>query len=78
MELESLYGAINERARGVLGGQEPVKETYHYLSTKEGELAMDKAKLTKNHKDLIGYFASMMLDPEGQKKWLDEVRRSDY
>ena len=74
-ELESIYHAINERVRPVLGDCDPLKETYHYLTTKAGELTMDKAKLSKNHKDLINYFASMMLDPDGHKKWMDEIRK---
>ena len=74
LDLELIYDSINSHAHSILGGDDPLKETYHYLTTKDGEAAMDKAKLTKNHKDLLVYFASMMLDPEGHKKWLEDVR----
>ena len=26
------------------------------------------------HKDLLQYFSSMILDPDGHKKWMDEIR----
>ena len=77
-DLEGVYDSINSRASSVLGGDDPLKETYRYLTTKAGERAMDIAKLTKNHKDLLTYFASMMLDPDGHRKWLEDFRSTNH
>ena len=38
------------------------------------EQAMKDARLTQNHKDLLLYFASMILDPDGHARWADKVR----
>ncbi len=36
--------------------------------------AMNELRLTPEHKDLLMYFHSMIVDPEGHKKWMDEIR----
>ena len=46
------------------------------LSRKAGEQAMVAAKLNQTHKDLLQYFSSMILDPDGHKKWMDEIRET--
>ena len=35
---------------------------------------MGEARLTQSHKDLLQYFASMILDPSGHKKFMDQIR----
>ena len=35
---------------------------------------MDKAKVSKTHRELLVYFSSMILDPEGHRRWMEEVR----
>jgi hypothetical protein len=37
---------------------------------------MADASLTQTHKELLLYFASMILDPEGHKRWMEEVSDS--
>lgn len=74
-DLEHVYDALTSKAAGVLGGSNALKEAFQFLTTKEGEASMGRAKLTRNHQNLIAYFASMMIDPEGHRKWMDEVRK---
>ena len=38
------------------------------------EQTMAEVKLNQTHKDLLQYFSSMILDPEGHKKWMQEIR----
>ena len=57
-----------------LGPIESMKELFGFVSSKEGELAMQEARITQTHKDLLNYFASMILDPEGHKRWMDHIR----
>jgi hypothetical protein len=47
---------------------------FTFISSKPGEQAMVEAKLNQTHKDLLQYFSSMILDPDGHKKWMDEIR----
>ena len=35
---------------------------------------MGEAQLNQTHKDLLQYFSSMILDPEGHKRWMEEIR----
>ncbi len=39
-----------------------------------GQAAMQEARLTRNHKELLLYFCSLILDPEGHRKWAESVR----
>ncbi|GIS19205.1 MAG: hypothetical protein CM15mP120_11210 [Pseudomonadota bacterium] len=34
---------------------------------------MIEAKLNQTHKDLLQYFSSMILDPDGHKRWMEEI-----
>ena len=39
-----------------------------------GQAAMQEARLTRNHKELLLYFRSLILDPEGHRQWAESVR----
>ena len=38
---------------------------------------MQAARLNQTHRELLLYFASMILDPDGHKRWMDVVLESD-
>ena len=73
-ELEDLHDVINLQVADVLGADETLTECFRYIASRPGEKAMQAAKLTKNHKDLLLYFASMILDPDGHERWAQTVR----
>jgi len=73
-DLETLHDLINRYASEVLGAEESLTSCFRYLNGKAGEQAMRAAHLTEQHRDLLLYFASMILDPEGHRRWMDEVR----
>lgn len=72
--LEPLHNVLNRHIAGVLGAHESLTSCFRYLNTKAGEQAMKSARLTPNHRDMLLYFASMILDPDGHKRWMDELR----
>ena len=73
-DLETAHSVINEVARNILGESEAITESFRFIASRPGETAMDKAKLSKSHRDLLTYFASMILDPDGHRKWMSEFR----
>ncbi len=73
-DLETVHDIINLQAAQFVGDTEAITHAFEFINTKAGEVAMDKAKLSKNHRDLLLYFSSMILDPEGHKRWMDDVK----
>ena len=72
-ELERLHDLINRYIADVLGAGENLTSCFRYLNGKAGEQAMRTAQLTEQHRDLLLYFASMILDPEGHRRWMEEI-----
>jgi hypothetical protein len=72
--LETLHDVFNHRIAEVLGPQESLTSCFRYLNGKAGEQAMKSARLTANHRDMLLYFASIILDPEGHRRWTDRLR----
>lgn len=75
-DLEDAYKVIETAAEKRLGGEDALVEAFRFLTTKDGERCMEKAKLRKSHKDMLLYFASMMVDPERHKQYMDDIRES--
>ena len=71
--IEPAHDVINDIARNIVG-EDAVAESFRFINSKSGEVAMEKSKISKTHRELLGYFASMILDPEGHKKWMEDVR----
>jgi hypothetical protein len=74
-DLEPLHDVLNRRIAEVLGDEETLTGCFRYLDSKDGERAMKEARLTPNHRDMLLYFASIILDPEGHRRWMDELRQ---
>ena len=75
IDIEPLHDILLEEMTNAIGPQESMKELFQFISSKEGEKAMIDAKLNQTHKDLLTYFSSMILDPEGHKRWMDHIRK---
>lgn len=73
-QLETLHDLLNDRICQVLGTDESLKNCFRYLNGKDGERAMKAAHLTPNHRDMLLYFASIILDPDGHRRWMEELR----
>jgi len=74
-DLEPLHDVLNQRIGEVLGAGETLSTCFRYLDSKDGERAMKEARLTPNHRDMLLYFASIILDPDGHRRWMEEVRQ---
>lgn len=73
-DLESCYEVLSADVAEVLGASAELKDCFEFLNSKPGERAMQQARLNQTHKDMLLYFASMMLDPEGHRRWIDDIR----
>ena len=76
-DLEPLHDYLNKRAGQVLGEEGSLTECFRFVNSKAGELAMQAARLNQTHRELLLYFASMILDPDGHKRWMDLVLDAD-
>lgn len=73
-DLEVLHDVLIAQITDAIGPNESLHTLYQFISSKDGERAMGEARLTQSHKDLLTYFASMILDPAGHKKFMDDIR----
>jgi hypothetical protein len=73
-DLEDLHDLVVAQIQAVLGSEEDLTTVFTFICSKAGEQAMVEAKLNQTHKDLLQYFSSMILDPKGHRKWMDEIR----
>lgn len=73
-DIEPLHDILVSEISNAIGPENSMKEIYQFISSKDGEKAMVEAKLTQTHKDLLNYFSSMILDPEGHRRWMDYIR----
>ena len=72
-DLEGLHDYLNTALVHVLGAGQTLSDCFRFIETKPGALAMDRCRLTKTHKDLLLYFCSVILDPEGHRRWAERV-----
>lgn len=75
-DLEDLSLILNAEIERVLGAGNDLTSCFSFVNGRNGQAAMEEARLTPNHKDLLLYFCSLILDPDGHRKWADGVRDS--
>ncbi len=73
-DLEDLHDMLLIEMSDAIGAQDSLHPLFQFISSKDGERAMAEARLTQTHKDLLQYFASMILDPDGHKKFMADIR----
>jgi hypothetical protein len=73
-DLPTLHDLVVAELAEVIGDGADLESVYRFISSKAGEKTMVEAKLNQTHKDLLQYFSSMILDPDGHKRWMDEIR----
>ncbi|XOV83073.1 MAG: hypothetical protein ACFHXK_19750 [bacterium] len=73
-DLEVLHDVLIVEINDAIGPNETLHTLFKFISGKEGERAMGEARLTQSHKDLLTYFASMILDPDGHKRFMQDIR----
>ncbi|MEM9316701.1 MAG: hypothetical protein AAGA95_18995 [Pseudomonadota bacterium] len=70
----ALYELLSGESAEVLGAGCDLRSCFEFVNSKAGERAMGAARLNQAHRDMLVYFASMMLDPDGHRRWMDEIR----
>jgi len=73
-DLETVHDSIVTEIQKDLGNQADLKTCFAFLTTKAGEAAMQANKVGGTHRDLLLYFSSMILDPDGHKRWSADLR----
>ena len=73
-DLEPLHDYLNTRIAPVLGADRTLHDCYRFVASPRGEQTMDRLHLTQIHRDMLAYFASMILDPEGHERMTAEIR----
>ncbi len=73
-DLPELHDIVIAEISDAIGTVDSLHEIFQFIVSKDGERAMQDARLTQSHKDLLQYFASMILDPDGHKRYMDYVR----
>lgn len=74
-DLEPLHDYLNSAIERVLGPDQTLTDCFRFLNGKAGEQAMDRCRLSRTHRELLQYFCSMILDPEGHKRWAAQVQK---
>lgn len=73
-DLEQAFEVINDLAQDVLGESDAIRASFRFVSSSAGEREMSRSKISRNHRDLLAYFSSMILDPEGHKHRMSQIR----
>ncbi|MCR9277813.1 MAG: hypothetical protein NXH85_07535 [Pseudomonadaceae bacterium] len=73
-DLESVHNIVSRACNEQLGGEDGLLGVFHWINSKAGDTAMNSAHLQPEHADMLRYFASMMIDPERHRQWMDELR----
>lgn len=76
-DLERVHDVINTRARDVLGSEDAIKDCFRFVTSRAGEAAMNQARVSQTHRELLLYFSSMILDPDGHRRWMADVERRE-
>ncbi len=74
-DLPDLHDIVVNEVKDAIGVDD-LHDVYRFISAKDGERAMAEARITQSHKDLLQYFSSMILDPEGHKRFMQHVRET--
>ncbi len=73
-ELEPVHDVLSDHVTQVLGSGHDLRSCFAFINSKAGEQALARYQLSASHRDLLLYFCSLILDPEGHKRWSAEQR----
>jgi len=76
-DLEAVHDYLNGALGAILGQDQTLSDCFRFINSKPGELAMDRCRLTRTHKELLLYFCSIILDPEGHRRWAERVNSTE-
>lgn len=76
-ELESLHDRLCEAVAGVLGVGHGVRECFEFVVSPAGGASLDRLRASRAQRDVLHYTASLILDPDGHRAWLEAQRSRD-
>jgi hypothetical protein len=76
-DVEPLHDWLNVALTRVLGRDQSLTDCFRFINSKAGEVAMDRCRLSRTHRELLLYFCSIILDPDGHRRWADGVRSKE-
>ena len=76
-DLEPVHDYLNEAIAKVLGPGACITECFRFVNSKPGAETMDRCRVAQAHRDLLLYFSSMILDPEGHLRWRESVKAQE-
>jgi len=59
-EIEAFYDFLNDRGKDILGGEEPLKDSFRYLLCNRGAQAMERLRLPAAHRQQLKRFGALM------------------
>jgi hypothetical protein len=71
-DLEPLHDWLNKAIAPVLGEDKDIRACFQFINSKAGEQAMARYGVPGRHRDLLLYFCSIILDPNGHRRWAEE------
>jgi hypothetical protein len=73
-DLEPLHDYLNAELSRVLGPDRSLTDCFRFINSKAGDAAMDRCRLSRTHRELLQYFCSIILDPDGHRRWAERLR----
>lgn len=73
-DLPELHDLLVDEISDAIGAVESLHEVFQFIASKDGEAAMQEARINQSHKDMLMYFASMILDPDGHNRFIQHIR----
>jgi hypothetical protein len=73
-DLPALHDYLNGRIAGVLGAGATLKDCFRFVRSDPGQVAMQRLHLSPTHQELLRYFATMILDPQGHLALMQRAR----
>jgi hypothetical protein len=74
-ELEPLHDRLNVAISPVLGTGNDVRSCFRFINSRDGEAALARYRVPAHHRELLLYFCSIILDPDGHRRWAEEQRK---
>lgn len=74
-DIEDLYLCTNQAIAKLLGANESLNSIFKLLQSTKGEALMERLKVANYQKDLLDYFATLMINPEEHKKRMAAARQ---
>lgn len=74
-ELEPLHDRLNSAIAGVLGPDASITACFEFVISPAGQASLGREHADTRTRNTLHYVASLILNPEGHREWLEDQRR---